>query len=66
MTAKVLQGALSFKILQAAPGQGKTFVMLLVAHYALEHNRANKVFLFNPNAAVTAQIEHLVTNHPPS
>ena len=65
MTAKVLQGALSFKILQAAPGQGKTFVMLLVAHYFLKKGLAQKVYLFNPNSAVAAQIENLISNHAP-
>ena len=35
MAAQLLDKNSPFKILKAAPGQGKTFVMILVAHYLL-------------------------------
>ena len=54
-----------FKIMQAAPEQGQTFVMLLVAHNFLTINRVEKVFVFNPNEALTSQIENLVIKHEP-
>ncbi len=38
--------------------------MLLVAHYLLEKGTFDKVYIFNPNETVAAQINTLVEAHP--
>ena len=65
MAALTIHSFKRFRVFTAPPGQGKTYVMFLVAHYYLKKATVTKVFIFNPNAIVTAQITDTGSKHQP-
>lgn len=66
MAAKIaVDGTSKFTAAVIGPGQGKTFVMLLLAHYLLDEGHTERVALCSSSDLVHQQLSEDKRNHPP-
>ena len=54
MAALIINAKKNLRLLLAEPGQGKTFVMILVALYMIKKKIVQEVYMFNPDLIVAS------------